>query len=266
MAIDRTRTASPNRPPYGGVDEPVARVLAKEDAAVAEANARRAAAEPLRRFTSTELPYLSRRVQTVIRLAAYGDFDTIAQPMSIEAACRIVGMQLRAARRLQSSPLFMEALSLAKTERAMLEHPQEAHRAPPAPIPPVAAPIAPPSAPKAATARPEAAPQVAERSAVLEADPTPLPVAPSAREDADRVIYTGRHPDPERYADLVRVAEPVAPLEDPPAPEPIIRRPTFDTFDMSPFVMRPSPGVDANRPPQSPRSIARVPRRSLRRS
>jgi hypothetical protein len=69
-------------------------------------------ARPWRRFVREEgPPYLSNRVKSVIRLTVFGDFDRIAEPLSVESACRICRLQLRAARRLQASELFQTALA-----------------------------------------------------------------------------------------------------------------------------------------------------------
>jgi hypothetical protein len=194
-------------------------------------------ARPWRRYVREEgVPYLSNRVKSVVRLVAFGSFDRIAEPLSVESACRICRLQLRAARRLQASELFQTALTLAKADRAR----QEAAQRSPGPSVPSLAVISPPT------------------------PPSPVQAAPEIPED---IIYVGRHSDPERYCDLVRVDSPVAEPIVEPAPEPTIRWCGPDHMDMSDFQMRPSPARAAPSLSfaQTPRPISSPPRRSTRR-
>jgi hypothetical protein len=196
-------------------------------------------ARPWRKYNrEAGVPYLSNRVRSVIRLAVFGDFDHIGTPMSVESACRICRLQLRAARRLQASELFQNALALAKTERAR----QEAAQRSPAPSAPLAV-ISPPT--------------------------PPLPVQAALEAPDEDIIFVAPMP----RLDDVSFRVPAAYVEPIVEPEPAstIRIQGLggpDYVDMSDFQMRLSPARAASSLSfaQTPRAIQGGGRRSLRRS
>jgi hypothetical protein len=76
---------------------------------------------PWRKFVHADgSTSLSKKMQAMIHLAAFGSFDAVTAPMSLESAARICHLQLRAVRRLQQSDLFMNALKLAQAEAEAL--------------------------------------------------------------------------------------------------------------------------------------------------
>ncbi len=98
---------------------------------------------------------ISRRQAAAIRLAVWGGFVDVLDPVPLADACQRVGLQRRSAKRLLQSSVFVAALAEAQAERLA----QEAARAPSLPLavnPPV---ITPPPAGEA----PEPAPAGSER-------------------------------------------------------------------------------------------------------
>ncbi len=201
---------------------------------------------------------LTAQMTRMIALMVSGhDWDPSHTPLDIYSAAAAVGYRRKAARHLSVSPIFVDALKAAQAGASIAHHtpslaevareaqhilddrairhrvPQTAQEPPPA----VAAPVPPPPA--------------------LE--------APSALQDAERIIYVGRHPDPERYLDLARVAP--ALLEEPPAPDLAPQHYGLPSFDMTSTIRsRPSPGIDPAKAGQRAYVVQAAPRRSLRRT
>ena len=98
---------------------------------------------------------ISRRQAAAIRLAVWGGFVDVLDPVPLPDACQRVGLQRRAAKRLLQSAVFVAALEAAQADRAR----QEAARAPSAPL----AALPPPPAPEPAGEAPEPAPALSER-------------------------------------------------------------------------------------------------------
>ncbi len=248
-----------SRPDYSNLPPRDAAALRRNDEAVAEANARKAGIapdtgladerrpvawspdvvlkrdnarveQPWRRLTTSSPVKLNRRLRAVIRLAAHGDFDeTLATGMSLAAAAKVCGYQLRAARRLASNPIFLDALAKAQAEAGAARAAQKAHARPPAAI-------APPAAPE----------------------------PPSARQDVDRPMIPVNWTDATSEQGRCVVQAPAEP--EPPASAPYVPM-GLAGYDMTASIrLSPSPGF-STRPDarQQPRIVPAAPRRSLRR-
>ncbi len=265
IAGTHPRVSAPmSRPDYSQLPAPLARELARNDAAVREANGldkpdlglaeeRRPVEwpadvvlkrnnarleQPWRRLSTSSEVKLNRRLRAVIRLVAHGDFDeTLATGMSLAAACKVCGYQLRAARRLASNPIFLDALAKAQAEAGAVRAAQKAHASPPAPIAPPAPVIAPPAAPE----------------------------PPSARQDVERPMIAVHWTDATSEHGRAVVIAPAEP--EPALPEPAAVQHGLGAYvDYAGIRMSPSPGF-TTRPAarQQPRIIPAAPRRSLRR-